>query len=144
MWLCEMRSARIPILGNPYRLEDYPTRTGKKNPEPVVWWSRNRKWSDVFCENRTEEKPDRWNKVQLNLHLQFLFFFISSLNRNIQSNLKNKLVSFKSRFPMTKKVVCTQNVHTFTNIVHCSKLIHKRKTGFFENRFLNNVSLCHL
>ena len=82
--------------------------------------------------------------IQLNLHLQFLFFFISSLNRNIQSNLKNKHVSFKSRFPMTKKVVCTQNVHTFTNIVHCSKLIHKRKTGFFENRFLNNVSLCHL
>ena len=29
-------------------------------------------------------------------------FFISSLNRNIKSNLKNKLVSFKSRFPMTK------------------------------------------
>ena len=29
-----MRSARSPILGNPERLQDYPTRTGKKNPEP--------------------------------------------------------------------------------------------------------------
>ena len=26
-----MRSARSPILGNPDRLQDYPTRTGKKN-----------------------------------------------------------------------------------------------------------------
>ena len=33
---------------------------------------------------------------------------------------------------MTKKVVCTQNVHRFTIIVHCSTLIHKRKTGFFK------------
>ena len=30
-----MRSARSPILGNPDRLQDYPTRTGKKNPEPA-------------------------------------------------------------------------------------------------------------
>ena len=30
-----MRSARSPILGNPGRLKDYPTRTGKKNPEPA-------------------------------------------------------------------------------------------------------------
>ena len=30
-----MRSARSPILGNPDRLQDYPTRTGKKSPEPT-------------------------------------------------------------------------------------------------------------
>ena len=30
-----MRSARSPILGNPDRLQDYPTRAGKKNPEPA-------------------------------------------------------------------------------------------------------------
>ena len=34
MWLCEMRSARSPILGNPDRLQEYPSRTGKKNPDP--------------------------------------------------------------------------------------------------------------
>ena len=30
-----MRSERSPILGNPDRLQDYPTPTGKKNPEPT-------------------------------------------------------------------------------------------------------------
>ena len=30
-----MRSARSPILGNPDRLQEYPTRTGKKNPKPA-------------------------------------------------------------------------------------------------------------
>ena len=35
-WLCEMRSARSPILGNPDRLQDYPTRTGK-NHQPFQY-----------------------------------------------------------------------------------------------------------
>ena len=52
-----------------------------------------------FLSSQTGQK----NKVQLNLHLHYLFFILS-LDRNIKSNLNNKHVSFKSRFPMTKNL----------------------------------------
>jgi len=34
--ICDMRSARTPILSNPDRLQKYPNRTAKKTSEPAL------------------------------------------------------------------------------------------------------------
>ena len=73
-------------------------------------------------------KPDR--RIRYNWIFIYIFFFYLDSKQKYQ--IKSKKQIFQIKISDDKKVVCTQNVHTFTNIVHCSTLIHKWKTSFFS------------